>query len=94
MSASCPWAWGLRAQAEPTHADVIAELQKTQGKWRRQKLSRIENRELPDGTVAVRDSKTPEARTVLFTPAEMAAWINGCKAGEFNDLARTKERRT
>jgi len=46
-----------------------------------------ETAQLPDGTVAVRNSKAPEAGAVLFTPAEMAAWINGCKAGEFDDLA-------
>jgi len=37
--------------------------------------------------VAVRNSQRPDAGTVLFTRAEMAAWVAGCKAGEFDDLA-------
>jgi hypothetical protein len=36
--------------------------------------------------IAVRNSNNPEAGTLSFTRAEMAAWINGCKAGEFDDL--------
>lgn len=35
----------LREQAELKHDEVITELQKTQSKWSRPKLSRIENRE-------------------------------------------------
>ncbi len=41
---------------------------------------------LPDGTVAVRDSKTPDAGTLVFTRAEIRAWIQGAQAGEFDDL--------
>ncbi|WP_007024563.1 DUF397 domain-containing protein [Saccharomonospora iraqiensis] len=40
----------------------------------------------PDGRIAVRDSKHPEAGALLFTRAEMAAWVEGCRAGEFDDL--------
>ncbi|WP_019808305.1 DUF397 domain-containing protein [Saccharomonospora halophila] len=46
----------------------------------------VEVAALDDGGIAVRNSKAPEAGTVLFTRAEMAAWIDGCKAGEFDDL--------
>jgi hypothetical protein len=46
----------------------------------------VEVASLPDGRVAVRNSKHPDAGTVLFTPSEMDAWIKGCKAGEFDDL--------
>jgi len=41
---------------------------------------------LPDGRVAVRNSNAPDAGVVLFTRAEMAAWVKGVKAGEFDDL--------
>jgi hypothetical protein len=41
---------------------------------------------LPDGRIAVRNSNHPEAGAVFFTHAEMAAWIQGVKAGEFDDL--------
>jgi hypothetical protein len=41
---------------------------------------------LPDGRIAVRNSNQPDGGMVLFTPAEMTAWIHGVKAGEFDDL--------
>jgi Domain of unknown function (DUF397) len=41
---------------------------------------------LPDGRVAVRNSRAPDAGTVYFTRAEIAAWLLGAKAGEFDDL--------
>jgi len=41
---------------------------------------------LPDGRIAIRNSNHPEAGAVYFTRAEMAAWIQGVKAGEFDDL--------
>jgi hypothetical protein len=41
---------------------------------------------LPDGRIAVRNSNHPDAGVVLFTTAEMTAWIHGVKAGEFDDL--------
>jgi hypothetical protein len=36
--------------------------------------------------VAVRNSNAPGAGTLLFTRSQMAAWIDGCKATEFDDL--------
>ncbi len=40
-----------------------------------------------DGRIAVRNSNHPEKGAVLFTRAEMDAWIKGVRAGEFDDLA-------
>lgn len=37
--------------------------------------------------IAVRNSNRPDAGTVLFTRAEISAWIKGVQAGEFDDLA-------
>lgn len=42
--------------------------------------------ETDNGLIAVRNSNHPDAGTIFFTRAEMAAWITGCKAGEFDDL--------
>jgi hypothetical protein len=39
-----------------------------------------------DDGVLVRNSNHPQAGTVAFTHRELAAWIAGCKAGEFDDL--------
>jgi hypothetical protein len=41
---------------------------------------------LPNGHIAVRNSNHPDEGMVLFTRAEMSAWISGVKAGEFDDL--------
>jgi hypothetical protein len=46
----------------------------------------VEIAALPDGHVAVRNSNRPNEGTVLFTRAEMGAWLDGVKAGEFDDL--------
>lgn len=43
---------------------------------------------LPDGGVAMRDSKLGSGSPILtFTRGEMAAFVQGAKAGEFDDLA-------
>jgi len=36
------------------------------------------------GVVAVRDTKDKRGGTLLFTPAEWAAFIDGVKSGEFD----------
>jgi Domain of unknown function (DUF397) len=46
----------------------------------------VEVARTPDGSTLVRNSNRPDAGTIELTPAEMAAWIAGCKAGEFDDL--------
>ena len=54
------------------------------------KLDRLA-RSVPDardiGDVYVRNSKRPSDGTVAFTRSELAAWIAGCQADEFDDLA-------
>lgn len=61
-------------------------------KWRISSYSNngscVEVAKLPDGSTAVRNSNHPDAGTVVFTPAEMAAFFAGVRAGEFDDLAR------
>jgi hypothetical protein len=60
--------------------------------WRKSSFSGpdghcVECAQLPNGAVAVRNSNHPDAGTLVFTRAELAAWILGCRAGEFDDLA-------
>lgn len=60
--------------------------------WRKSSFSNaggncVETAALDNGHIAVRNSNYPDAGVVYFTPGEMSAWINGCKAGEFDDLA-------
>jgi hypothetical protein len=59
--------------------------------WRKSSFSSsgntcVEVAQLPDGSTLVRNSNNPTAGTLRFTPAEMAAWIEAIKAGEYDDL--------
>ena len=63
----------------------------TNAKWRKSSFSGgngscVEVAEI-DGAIAVRNSNHPDAGTLFFTRAEINAWIKGCQAGEFDDLA-------
>ena len=42
---------------------------------------------LPEGGVAVRDSKDPQGPMLRISQAEWAAFASGMSAGEFGDLA-------
>ena len=41
---------------------------------------------LPDGEIAVRNSRHPSDPALVYTRAEIAAFLAGAKAGEFDDL--------
>jgi hypothetical protein len=45
----------------------------------------VELANTPNG-ILVRNSNSPEQGTIVFTQAEMSAWIAGCKAGEFDEI--------
>jgi len=47
----------------------------------------VELRALPDGGVAVRDSKDPDGPALAFGPAEIRAFFAGVRAGEFDGFA-------
>jgi hypothetical protein len=38
------------------------------------------------GMIEVRDSKDPEGSVLRYTSAEWAAWLDGAKKGEFDEL--------
>jgi hypothetical protein len=52
---------------------------------------KVEVARLADGRTALRKRSQPELGAVVFTAAEMAAWIQGCKAGEFDDIGGAGE---
>jgi len=58
--------------------------------WRKASFSHAANNCLElapvDGMVAVRDSKDPDGPVLTYTKAELRAFLNGAKAGEFDDL--------
>ena len=46
----------------------------------------VECAALPDGGVAVRNSRDPEGPALIYTPAEMEAFILGVRDGDFDNL--------
>jgi len=58
-------------------------------RWRKSRHSEseagcVETAFLPDGHVAVRDSKDRSGPALVYTPREWDAFINGAKDGEFD----------
>lgn len=57
-------------------------------RWRRASTGRrsIEFALLDDGRVAVRNGRDPDGPVLLYTAAEMSAFIDGARRGEFDDM--------
>ncbi len=48
----------------------------------------VEVAALADGQVALRNSRYPGGPVLLYTRAELAAFVQGARDGEFDDLIR------
>ena len=48
----------------------------------------VELATLPGGGVAVRNSRDPEGPALVFTDAELDAFVGGVRDGDFDDLLR------
>ena len=46
----------------------------------------VELAKLPDGAIAVRNSRDPSGPALIYTRAEMAAFLGGAKDGDFDNL--------
>lgn len=59
--------------------------------WRKSRYSGavgncVEVASLVDGGIAVRNSRFPDGPALVYTRAEIAAFVHGAKDGEFDDL--------
>lgn len=69
--------------------DIAQEL--SAATWRKSRRSNpsgncVELARLQSGEVAVRNSRHPSGPTLIYTPAEIEAFIGGAKDGDFDDL--------
>jgi hypothetical protein len=60
-------------------------------RWRKSRRSGaygncVEVATLPGGDVAMRNSRFPSGPALVYTRAEMAAFLGGAKDGEFDDV--------
>jgi len=46
----------------------------------------VELAQLPDGEIALRNSRHPEGPALVYTQAEIAAFVAGAKSGEFDHM--------
>lgn len=60
-------------------------------RWQKSRYSNstgncVEMARLPDGSVAVRNSRYPDGPALVYTRAEIKALLRGAKNGDFDDL--------
>ncbi|HXV93202.1 MAG TPA: DUF397 domain-containing protein [Pseudonocardia sp.] len=70
---------------------VVMATELADAQWRRSSASNhqgncVELAALPDGAVAVRHSRSPSGPALVYTRAEVEAFLAGLRAGEFDDL--------
>ena len=52
----------------------------------------VEVARLPDGGVAIRNSREPDAPPLVYTPSEWEAFVAGIKDGSFDGIIRASRR--
>ncbi|MFC9087823.1 DUF397 domain-containing protein [Nocardiopsis dassonvillei] len=58
----------------------------TKSSWSNPDGNCVEVAALPDGDIAVRNSRDPQGPALVYTPAEIEAFVRGAKTGDFDAL--------
>ncbi|WP_067600656.1 DUF397 domain-containing protein [Nocardiopsis listeri] len=58
----------------------------TKSSWSNPDGNCVEVATLPDGDIAVRNSRDPEGPALVYTPEEIKAFVRGAKTGDFDAL--------
>ncbi|MBB6118167.1 DUF397 domain-containing protein [Nocardiopsis algeriensis] len=69
-------------------ADRLPKVVWTKSSWSNPDGNCVEVAELPDGDIAVRNSRDPQGPALVYTNAEIAAFVRGAKTGDFDSLLR------
>ena len=82
---------GLRTQVL-LHDHLHVHLNEQNLVWRKATASNVQGQcvelaALANGEIAVRNSRFPAGPTIVYTRAEIAAFLDGVRKGEFDDMA-------
>jgi hypothetical protein len=58
----------------------------TKSSWSNPDGNCVEVAALPGGDIAVRNSRDPKGPALVYTPAEIRAFVRGAKTGDFDGL--------
>jgi hypothetical protein len=84
------WTWPIR-EKELQVMHVTSAHQLGSVRWRKSSFSNasgncVEIGELPGGAIAIRNSRGAAGPALIYTRAELAAFLAGVRNGEFDDL--------